>query len=977
MTLTTGVSLASDIDTALADRAYGLDAPMLSFNTAGGKEKFLDLMKTAPQWIGHLPGQWGGLTYSDLEKAGAVATDGWISEIPDGVKNVGTIFAWSNEPELAEYHKGVYVVTYEGEGTLKIGGDARILSNEDGRIVFENLSGDNVYMTISDTDPAGTGDHLRNISMVREEHMELYEAGAVYNPDYIDLIKDTRQLRFMNWQATNNSKTVTWEDRTEDGGFRGDAGVSIEDMVQLANEVGADPWFCMPHMADADYIRNFATYVRDNLDPELQVRVEYSNEVWNYSFKQTKWLHAQSEAEWGKAAPWDYHVKMAVQTAQIWEEVFGAEADDRLINVLSTQSGNPLVTKRLLDPKVWAEMEPDAYVDPKTLFEELGITGYFGSATVSFSEMRNELISKILDPRVDAMAWLADKMMDPDYKGSIPYVKEQWKQMVEMAEDAGMTVSAYEGGQHIHHSFAVAGLDAKTVALLTDFMTDFVRSDLMSDLYEESWKAWAEVTGQPFMQYEDIDAPDRWGSWGLYEDIFTSTDRADRLVALNEKAAADTSLEGGSQYQHGVTAIGTDAAEVHVGTSQEDYLVGRGGDDIFVPGLGNDGVHGGEGFDVVVLRGAHADYTITAEGAGWRVEGPEGSDLLIDIEQIEFSNGDIYELTTGILHAAPAPAPEPAPAPAPAPEPAPEPAPAPGGQGSSAVEDPAGSDGQTDAGAGEEVIPPVVLTGSVDLANRGQLLDASGYAEVHFTAGAGAKLGLVIEGVHNLTTLGRELEVGQTDRAYYSFNWENKAVEINGIQVTASYYSMQNRRDGQGGTILGDDALSVTKQLGSVVTHAEGILHGTGLRDMFLGRDADDVFHGGAGNDAIYGRQGNDLLMGGAGNDHVDGGEGDDILVGGKGNDKISGGKGQDIAVFSGQASDYSVRFDNGKHIVTGTDGTDTLSSVELLRFEDGSEYDLGQLFPGGERQMDDIALASVAPHDMFDTFDTGYLLYA
>ena len=72
MTLTTGVSLASDIDTALADRAYGLDAPMLSFNTAGGKEKFLDLMKTAPQWIGHLPGQWGGLTYSDLEKAGAV-----------------------------------------------------------------------------------------------------------------------------------------------------------------------------------------------------------------------------------------------------------------------------------------------------------------------------------------------------------------------------------------------------------------------------------------------------------------------------------------------------------------------------------------------------------------------------------------------------------------------------------------------------------------------------------------------------------------------------------------------------------------------------------------------------------------------------------------------------------------------------------------------------------------------------------------
>lgn len=57
-------------------------------------------------------------------------------------------------------------------------------------------------------------------------------------------------------------------------------GVPVEDMVLLANLVGAAPWFTMPHTASDDYVRQFATHVRDALRPDVDVYVELSNEVW-------------------------------------------------------------------------------------------------------------------------------------------------------------------------------------------------------------------------------------------------------------------------------------------------------------------------------------------------------------------------------------------------------------------------------------------------------------------------------------------------------------------------------------------------------------------------------------------------------------------------------------------------------------------------------------------------------------------------
>lgn len=72
--------------------------------------------------------------------------------------------------------------------------------------------------------------------------------------------------------------------------------------------------------------------------------------------------------------------------------------------------------------------------------------------------------------------------------------------------------------------------------------------------------------------------------------------------------------------------------------------------------------------------------------------------------------------------------------------------------------------------------------------------------------------------------------------------------------------------------------------------------------------------------------------------DTITGNDADNTITGGAGNDTINGGAGIDTAKFSGSySSGYRVAKSNGVVIVAGTDGTDTLTNVERLVFDDGT----------------------------------------
>lgn len=631
--------------------AKGNDNPTLAFNLGRTASfapamQFLDIAKHMHPWVGHKPGQWGSMSHEALQAGGYLDAEGWVRRIPEQVSHVGTIWQWSHHPEAAADRTGIYVLTYDGSGTLDLSGDVVVLKRAPGRIVFKNTAGKNIDLNILATDPNSTGNYIRNIIIVHENHRDLYAVGGRFNPDWLELIKDARVLRFMDWAGTNNSSKRQWRARSLPSGLFSEHGIPLEYMVQLANEVGADPWFTMPHQANARYVRQFATYVRDHVDPTLKVRVEYSNETWNWAFAQTRWLAERAQAEWDVGDHHAYSTKKATEVALIWNDVFGARATARLSHVLASQAMNPRATEKRLTAEVWRRNEPRTYVPPAQTFNELAIASYFGSATVAKDDLRRDLIADIKNPNVDAAKALTKNLMSRGYNSSIPVSLKAWKKQARLAQRNGMTLIGYEGGQHVHHSFAIKGLKKSDLAVLTDFMKSYVRSDEMADLYEELWAAWKQVGDGPFMQFTELSNVSKWGSWGLRNSLDDAVPRATRLERLSADQHPWWPTSPGSQYQHGVTLQGSAGPDHLIGTTQEDYLLGKGGDDIFEPGPGKDGIHGGPGVDEVRLSGTASMYDVRTTPDHIEVIGADRHYRLVDVEILAFEKGQDVLLKT-------------------------------------------------------------------------------------------------------------------------------------------------------------------------------------------------------------------------------------------------------------------------------------------------------------------------------------------
>jgi hypothetical protein len=635
----------------------GHSDPTLSYNLTGVSDwstqmPFLDIARNMRPFVEF--GDWS--SHQALVDGGYLDANGWPIRIPDGVKSIGTIWAWGGvdqaDTTAAESRAGVYVLTYEGEGTIKLGLGAKVLSSEPGRIVFENTTGTQMAMSITATDPNGTGDYVRDISVVNEKYEGLFLAGQIFNPDFLSVVEDARELRFMDWMNTNKSTVSDWADRpqVDDATWSGQ-GVPVEVMVQLANQTGTDPWFTMPAQASDDYIRNFATYVRDHLDPGLTVHVEYGNENWNWSFQNTRWLADQAQAEWGVTGgtSWiNYAAMRATQTAQLWDQVFADEADVRVDNVLGVQSAYAALANQQLTAPMWQAHDPDGYVSPASVFDSIAGTTYFGYSIVGNADLRSELIELIKTaPATAVNAWLTAQLTDPNVDSSIPQVEQQWAALKDLADQYGLNLTAYEGGQHVQHAFAVQGLTQDDLAKLTNFLTDYIRSPAMAQLYQQLWDAWSQVSDGPFMQLGDVSATSKYGSWGLLSALGDSNPRAELLNDLNQSTPSWFGDGGGTQYQQGVIKIAGDAGEVLTGTAKQDFLVGGAGNDTFIAGAGNDGINGGDGIDTVVLAGKAAQFKLAPEGTGYRLTGPEMSVYVINIERFEF-DGEVTKTLVNI-----------------------------------------------------------------------------------------------------------------------------------------------------------------------------------------------------------------------------------------------------------------------------------------------------------------------------------------
>ena len=237
---------------------------------------FVDAFKVSRPWISQKEGAQFGM-------GGDLATNerGWVTKL--------------NDQQFAEalihmdignhYPGGKYVCLFDGEGELEFSNAAQ------GR-----LSGKNKYDVTVDRPRFGA-----RAGRPTEESDQEHPTGeggiwertyqtAPLSEEFLDRYRGFQVIRFMDWLRTNNSKLEKWADRPkpDDATQAGEKGVALEFCIKLANTLNADPWLCLPHKADDDYVRQFAALVKKELNPKLKVYVEYSNETWNTIFGQAR-----------------------------------------------------------------------------------------------------------------------------------------------------------------------------------------------------------------------------------------------------------------------------------------------------------------------------------------------------------------------------------------------------------------------------------------------------------------------------------------------------------------------------------------------------------------------------------------------------------------------------------------------------------------------------------------------------------------
>lgn len=483
---------------------------------------FIDRMKTAGTWTAQ--GSTAPISFDQ---------NGYPTSMPTGASNIYTMVAL--DPASAGTNK-TYVLSYTGNATFRIPG-ATIVNSQPGSITF-TVTGTNPMQSVMITSIDSTNPPSA-IHIVRQDQVSLFNQGEIFNPDFVSKISQFGTLRFMDWGQTNATTASSWSQRTTMNSYSwattsSTTGVPIEAMVALANEAKTNMWINIPTQADDNYVRQMLTYVRDNLNPTLKVNVEYSNEVWNWSFQQSKYANQMSQQLWGTGilGGWEqYYGYRAAQVASIANDVFGTSGAGRLQNVLATQTANLGLEKYIFQGVARANVGT-----PSTLFGNYAVTTYFGS----------ELSGQNAADRTTILGWAnsGSAGLDAAFNellnggtltgwGSLPSVMTQWAYQESVAKQNGLNLVAYEGGLDLSATnFAAA--DQPTVMA---FFARLEADPRMADVYNKMISAFAAAGGTLLNAYTDAQADRPGGLYGTLKSIYDPASAAWNALVQGQAAA--------------------------------------------------------------------------------------------------------------------------------------------------------------------------------------------------------------------------------------------------------------------------------------------------------------------------------------------------------------------------------------------------------------------------------------------------------
>lgn len=527
---------------------------------------FTDAFKASRPWISHAfnTQTWG--TTWDATQSPTLDLDA------DG--NVRSLKKWTQNGVAMEqfagtlmfdalggaYAGGVYRAEWDGTGVVTFGFDAAVTAT--GRTAagrnFADLrvapSDSGIYMRIEETSPT---DPVRNFNVWMPDWNgrsfvgERWQPGAAFSPFhplFLERLAPFTTLRFMGMQETNTSDIATWAHRRDAHDIRQGSGpegtpsepiangIALEYMVALANELDADPWFNMPHLADDTFVRTFATYVRDHLEPGRTAYVEWANEVWNFGwgFEASAWVAGQAEAEGLDAdyGQWIVTAREAKRDFDIWSDVFAGQTD-RIVRVAAGQAANAWIVEQIA-----ARMDGS--------YEAIALAPY-----ITFTdEQRATYTATTTVDRILADSWT-------NVATSIQWTRTHADLTARLSAQMGRPIRlvAYEGGPH---------LDGRNAAYQDAF--DAATNDpRMGDIYRAYLRGLDEAGLDLYVDFQFTGQAGAvpWGDFAKLHRMDQPLATAHRYAAV--VAAADGSLWGGAVSPAVVTVAVVDGAAAEAG----------------------------------------------------------------------------------------------------------------------------------------------------------------------------------------------------------------------------------------------------------------------------------------------------------------------------------------------------------------------------------------------------------------------------
>jgi hypothetical protein len=399
---------------------------------------------------------------------------------------------------------GVYKLSCTGRATVKVVRSPAVVQNlaydeaanrTTCEIAFDAPADEVTRLFLAFTD---TADGVRDVKLLRPGYDD---DPQVFTTEFLCAIEPFGCLRFMDYLKTNDCPFVKWSDRVTPADANFTDGGPYEYAIDLGNAAHKDVWINIPAGADDDFVRQLATLVRSRLAPDVNCYVEWSNEVWNAIFRQSKANLAAAREDVARGDrtldlngrdtderhwAWRRTARRTAEISRIFRDVVGSD-DHRVRIVLAGQHANLEILEMGLK-----------YIEanvgkPSDILYGIAIAPYFGNNDKTALRRDDLTVDDVCKLLLDQ----ADESGDRRARATH-----------ELAHRYSLKSLAYEGG--IDLGQYNESLDAKVRAQFDPRAGHAV---------EKCLRAWFDNGGDEFAYFTLASRYAKFGYWGLTDDV--------------------------------------------------------------------------------------------------------------------------------------------------------------------------------------------------------------------------------------------------------------------------------------------------------------------------------------------------------------------------------------------------------------------------------------------------------------------------